>query len=204
VLEEAWTTENYRHEGRFRQMQLPVLRPQAYQKPYPPIIRACSGLKSTLDMASQGRPFLMNFQSDATTQQRIELYRQTMADAGYDKEAIEQNVADTDAEAETIGVPCFREMRAYLSDNRRRFNTVEEQAAQAGAVQGAARDSVDHSLIYGSPDTVCEKLEELRRIGVSGLIIHFRLGPMTWETTENSLRLFADQVAPEFRSPVAA
>jgi alkanesulfonate monooxygenase SsuD/methylene tetrahydromethanopterin reductase-like flavin-dependent oxidoreductase (luciferase family) len=127
-----------------------------------------------------------------------------MADAGYDEEAIEQNVADTDAEAEAIGVPCFREMRAYLSDNRRRFNTVEEQAAQAGAVQGAARDSVEHGLIYGSPDTVCEKLEELRRIGVSGLIIHFRLGPMTWETPENSLRLFADQVAPEFRSPVAA
>jgi alkanesulfonate monooxygenase SsuD/methylene tetrahydromethanopterin reductase-like flavin-dependent oxidoreductase (luciferase family) len=60
VLVEAWTTENYRHEGRFWQMQLPVLRPQVYQKPYPPIIRACSGLKSTLDMARQGRPFLMN------------------------------------------------------------------------------------------------------------------------------------------------
>jgi alkanesulfonate monooxygenase SsuD/methylene tetrahydromethanopterin reductase-like flavin-dependent oxidoreductase (luciferase family) len=214
VLVEAWTTENYRHEGKFWQMQLPVLRPQVYQKPHPPIIRACSGLESTLEMARQGRPFLMNIQSDQTTRQRLELYRRTMADAGYDEEAIERNVADswvwrnvfvadTDGEAEAMGVPCFREMRAYLSDNRRRFNTAEEQAIQASAVQGAARDSVEHGLICGSPETVCEKLEELRQIGVGGLIIHFRLGPMTWKATENSLRLFADKVAPELRSPAA-
>jgi alkanesulfonate monooxygenase SsuD/methylene tetrahydromethanopterin reductase-like flavin-dependent oxidoreductase (luciferase family) len=138
-----------------------------------------------------------------------------MADAGYDEEAIERNVADswvwrnvfvadTDAKAEAVGVPCFREMRAYFSDNRRRFNTAEEQAVHASATPGAARESVEHGLIYGSPETVCEKLEELRRIGIGGLIIHFRLGPMTWEATENSLRLFADKVALELRSPVAA
>lgn len=213
VLVESWTTENYRHEGKFWQMQLPVLRPQVYQKPYPPIIRACSGLESTLEMARQGRPFLMNIQSDETTCQRIELYQQAMSEAGYDDEAIARNVADswawrnvfvadTDAEAEAIGVPCFREMRAYLSDNRRRFNTPGELAAQASAMQGAARDSVDQGLVYGSPETVCEKLEAVRQSGIGGLIIHFRLGPMTCEATENSLRLFADKVAPELSSPV--
>jgi hypothetical protein len=34
---------------------------------------------------------------------------------------------------------------------------------------------------------------------VGGVILHFRLGPMSWETTEHSLRLFAAQVAPEFQ-----
>jgi hypothetical protein len=31
------------------------------------------------------------------------------------------------------------------------------------------------------------------------VILHFRLGPMSCEATEHSLRLFATQVAPEFQ-----
>jgi len=46
---------------------------------------------------------------------------------------------------------------------------------------------------------VCEKLAPLQKIGVGGVILHFRLGPMSWEATEHSLRLFAAQVAPEFQ-----
>ena len=48
-------------------LTIPALRPQVYQKPYPALIRACSGLESTLEMARHGRPFLMNIQSDETT-----------------------------------------------------------------------------------------------------------------------------------------
>ena len=209
---ESWTTGNYQHSGKFWQVQLPELRPQVYQKPHPPIIRACSGLESTLEMARQGRPFLMNIQSNETTRQRLELYKETMAEVGYDEAAIQRNVADswawrnifvadTDAEAEAIGVSCFREMRAYLLDQRHRLNTSKELSGQTSAIQGAARDSVEHGLVYGSPETVCEKLEELQSIGIGGLIIHFRLGPMSGEATENSLRPFAEKVAPEFRTP---
>ena len=87
----------------------------------------------------------MNLQSDETTRQRMDLYRSTMAEAGYDDEAIARNVADswvwrnifvadTDAEAEAVSVPHFRAMRAYLSENRTRMNTAQELAAQAPAV----------------------------------------------------------------------
>jgi len=188
---------------------MPELRPKVYQKPHPPIIRACSGLESTLEMARLGRPFLMNIQSNEVTRQRLDLYRQAMSEAGYDDEVISRNVADTwvwrnifvadsNSEAESVGVPCFREMRAFLSDNRLRLNTAEEQALQSAAMQGAARDSVDHGLIHGSPERVCEELSELYEMGVGGVIIHFRLGPMSREAAENSLRLFAGKVAPEF------
>lgn len=213
VLVGAWTQQNYHHEGKYWQIRMPELRPQVYQKPHPPIIRACSGLESTLEMARQGRPFLMNIQSDEVTRQRLDQYRQTMSEAGYDDEAINRNmadtwvwrnvfVADTDEEAERVGIPCFRDMRAYLSDNRKRLNSVEEQALQAAAMQGAARDSVDHGLIYGSPERVCEQFKSLYDMGVGGVIIHFRLGPMSWDAVENSLRLFADKVAPEFPATV--
>ncbi len=211
ILVKSWTTENYKHSGKYWQVELPVLRPQVYQKPHPPMIRACSGLESTLEMAREGRPFLMNLQSDETTRQRMDLYRSTMAESGYEEAAIARTVADswvwrnifvadTDAEAEAVGVPHFRAMRAYLSDNRARMNTPEELPAQSAAVTGTARDSVDHGLIHGSPETVCHRLEELNSIGVGGLIIHFRLGAMPYDAAAHSLRLFAEQVAPNYAS----
>ena len=213
VLVKAWTTLDYRHDGKYWQVELPVLRPQVFQKPHPPIIRACSGLESTLEMAREGRPFLMNLQSDETTKERMDLYRSTMAESGYDEAAIARNVsdswvwrnifvADTDAEAEAIGVPCFRDMRVYLQENRNRMNTADELSAQASSLTTSARDSLDHGLICGSSDTVCERLENLNKIGVGGLIIHFRLGAMPYEAAAHSLRLFAEKVAPHFRGPV--
>ena len=73
-LVKAWTTPEYTHHGTFWQVTIPALRPQVYQKPHPPLIRACSGLESTLEMARHGRPFLMNIQSDEITLQRFDLY----------------------------------------------------------------------------------------------------------------------------------
>jgi len=51
--------------------------------------------------------------------------------------------------------------------------------------------------------TVCEN-RTLQKIGVGGVILHFRLGPMSWEATEPQLRLFAAQVAPEFRTEMSS
>ena len=213
ILTKAWTTENYQHDGRFWKLELPMLRPQVFQKPHPPMIRACSGLESTLEMAREGRPFLMNVQSDETTKDRLDQYRATMADAGYDDAIIARNVsdswvwrnifvADTDAEAEAVGIPYFQDMRVYLQQNRDRMNTGLELKAQASKITGSARDSVDHGIICGSPATVCERLQKVNDTGVGGVIIHFRLGAMTYDVAAHSLKLFAEKVAPNFKSPV--
>jgi alkanesulfonate monooxygenase SsuD/methylene tetrahydromethanopterin reductase-like flavin-dependent oxidoreductase (luciferase family) len=212
ILLHAWTTRNYTHRGTYWQLDIPELRPQVYQKPHPPIVRACSGLDSTLEMARQGRPFLMNIQSDAVSRERLQAYRQTMAAAGYDAVAIAQAVdncwawrnvvvAETDAEAEAIGIPAFTRMREHLNGARRQLNMASEQPPSAAP---AARDTVSQGLICGSPTTVCERLAPLQDTGIGGVILHFRLGPMSWEATENSLRLFAERVAPELRATIAA
>jgi alkanesulfonate monooxygenase SsuD/methylene tetrahydromethanopterin reductase-like flavin-dependent oxidoreductase (luciferase family) len=204
-----WTTNNYSHNGKYWQVDMPALRPKVYQQPHPPIIRACSGLASTLEMARQGRPFLMNIQSNAVTTDRINQYKNTMSRSGFNDEMIADRlsdswvwrnvfVSDTNKEAAAIGIPCFREMRAYLSDNRSKLNTSEELRRQRDESSGAARDSVDYGLIYGSPEKVSEELSDLGKTGIGGIIIHFRLGPMPWEATENSLRLFSEKVIPAY------
>ena len=211
ILVKAWTTSDYKHEGKYWQLELPMLRPQVYQKPHPPMIRACSGLESTLEMAREGRPFMMNVQSDETTKERMDLYRAAMSEAGYEEAAIARNVADswvwrnvfvaeTDAEAESVGVPFFRNMRSYLQKNRDRMNTTSELEAQASRIVGSARNSLEHGVIVGSPETVCERIEQVYKSGVGGLIIHFRLGAMPYDVSANSLKLFAEKVAPSFQS----
>ena len=214
ILIKAWTTENYKHDGKYWQLELPLLRPQVYQKPHPPMIRACSGLESTLEMAREGRPFMMNLQSDQVTKERMDQYRAAMSEAGHSGETVARNVADswvwrnifvadTDAEAEAVGVPYFQGMREYLQLNRDRMNTPAELEAQASRIVGSARDSLEHGLIVGSPETVCERLEKVNDIGVGGLIIHFRLGAMPYDAAANSLKLFAEKVAPNFRGSAA-
>ena len=49
---------------------------------------------------------------------------------------------------------------------------------------------VEHSLIYGSPATVAEKLAKVAAIGVGGVIMQFRLGPMAYDDVAQSLTLF--------------
>ena len=102
-------------------LDVPMLRPRPYTKPHPALVRAASGEASMLELARQGRPFLMNVQSMAVTRRRVDLYRRAMQEAGYGEERIARTlaecwvwrnvfVAETNAEAERVGVLVFRAM----------------------------------------------------------------------------------------------
>ena len=173
ILVKSWTTNNYKHDGKYWQLELPVL-------------------------------------SDETTVKRLRQYQTTMSEAGHRDETVAQSmadswvwrnifVADTDAEAEKLGIPYFREMRAYLQTNRDKMNTTAELQAQATGAVGAARNSLEHGVIVGSPETVSERLQAVNDSGVGGVIIHFRLGAMPYDLNSHSMKLFAEQVMPNFK-----
>jgi alkanesulfonate monooxygenase SsuD/methylene tetrahydromethanopterin reductase-like flavin-dependent oxidoreductase (luciferase family) len=213
ILLQAWTCEAFTHEGKYWRLDVPLLRPRPYTKPHPPMIRAASGEASILELARQGRPFLMNVQSMATTRRRIELYREAMRAAGYDECGIARNleecwvwrnvfVAETDAEAERIGVSAFEAMVESRAALRNRIYRETGMRIEVPASElPSARASVEHGFIHGSPGRVAEALVEIDKLGIGGVIATFRLGPMPHETAANSLRLFMDRVASEFRRP---
>ena len=206
----AWTSEAFEHHGRFWDLKLPMLRPRPYTQPHPYVIRSASSEHGMLDIARQGRPFMMNVQSNAVTRQRMDLYRRTLHEIGLDDAAVANNVdqcwvwrnvfvAETDAEAERIAVPAFEAMHAQRTAMRERV--YREQGVSivpmpAPDTAPAARMVIEHSLIYGSPTTVAEKLAEVAAIGVGGAIMQFRLGPMAFDDVAQSLTLFATKVAP--------
>ncbi len=214
IMVKAWTTANYEHKGKYWNLKLPLLRQAPYTKPHPPIIRACAGEESTIRMAREGRPFLMNVQSNEVTKQRMDLYRQTMRDEGHDEALIRQNVddtwvwrnifvAETDAEAEKIGTAHFVEQFEKRADMRERV-LKEQGVIMKRDDPMVARNQPEHGLICGSPATVAEKFAAIDDIGVGGVLMTFRMGFMPDQAARSSLTLFMEQVAPEFQKTNAA
>jgi alkanesulfonate monooxygenase SsuD/methylene tetrahydromethanopterin reductase-like flavin-dependent oxidoreductase (luciferase family) len=215
IMVQAWTGDSLRHHGRFWDLEVPMLRPLPYTRPHPPLIRAASGEASMLELAHQGRPFLMNVQPLAVTRQRFALYREAMQQAGFDEQKIASSldqcwvwrnvfVAETDAEAERIGVPAFQAMveaRAALR-NRIYRETGLRIEVPAGDLP-SARAGAEHGFIHGSPARVAEAIAEIDAIGVGGVIATFRLGPLAHEAAAESLRLFMAEVAPQFGGEIA-
>jgi alkanesulfonate monooxygenase SsuD/methylene tetrahydromethanopterin reductase-like flavin-dependent oxidoreductase (luciferase family) len=209
LMIKAWTTPNLEHTGKYWQVRLPLLRPRPFTQPHPFIIRACASEESMLGMARAGRPFLMNIQTNEVTRQRMDLYRRTMRDAGFDEGAIQRSVENTwiwrnifvgesDAEAERLALGAFRTQQEFRQAMRKKV--YEEQGLMLKQETGpVARNQAQHSLLCGSPDTVCEAIAEIDKIGVGGLILVFRLGPMPYEVAAESIRLFMTKVAPHFR-----
>ncbi len=211
IILKAWTSEGFEHHGQFWDLTVPILRPRPYTKPHPPVVRAASGEASMLELARQGRPFLMNVQPMAVTRQRMEAYRRAMRDAGYDEQRITGNledcwvwrnivVAETDAEAERMGIPAFRAMVEARAEMRNRiYRDTGLRIEVPPSDLPSARASVEHGFICGSPATIAEAIAEIAETGVGGVIATFRLGPLPHEAATSSLTLFMRQVAPEFR-----
>ena len=216
IMRKAWAGAPFTHEGRFWHLKVPMLRPVPYTAPHPRLIRAASGEHSLVELARQGRPFLMNVQTLDATARRVGLYRDAMREAGYGDDAIAANlgaswvwrnlyVAATDAEAERVGVPYFEQMtraRAELrnriyAETGERIEVPRHELPEIRASGGAP--GLAPGLLRGSPTTVAEAIAGIARLGVGGVLASFRLGPMPHEVAAASLALFMREVAPHFR-----
>ena len=67
IMFQAWRGERFEHHGRFWDIKVPMLRPLPYTKPHPHVIRSASSEEGMLQIARQGRPFMMNVQSNEVT-----------------------------------------------------------------------------------------------------------------------------------------
>jgi len=211
IMVTAWTSQEFHHHGKYWDLNVPALRPRSYTKPHPPLIRAASGEASLVELAQQGRPFLMNVQSMATTCHRVALYQRTMREAGFDENAVARNlgecwvwrnvfVAETEGEAERVGLPAFEAMVASRAALRNRIYRETGMRIEVPASDlPSARANVEHGFIHGTPARVAEAIAEIASLGIGGVIATFRLGPLPHEAAASSLTLFMERVAPQFR-----
>ena len=208
LLVKAWSGEPYHHKGKHWDVEIPVLRPKVVQDPHPPLIRAIASEGSLLEMARQGRPFMLSMTSMDRIRHMFDLYRGTMSEAGYDDTRIAEAtsncwiwfngvVAETDAAAAEIARPANADSLKYIAGGRERMNTTAEQA-EVEAIYAGSDAGPEDDLVYGSPETVAETVAALQDAGVGGVMVQFRIGDMSWEAAESSMRLFAEKVMPRF------
>jgi len=214
LLVKSWTTDALEYQGKYWQVRFPSVRPRPYQKPHPPLARACLTEETLTDMARRGRPVLLRGRSITHLGQQIQLYRNTMLSAGYSEEAIEQNIdqswiwremylAETDDQALDEFLPGVQRVMNHLNDMRQRWNPEDQPmppnppVTPRSAYLDEPNPDVFESLL-GSPKRVAEQVAQLRDAGVRNLLMA-NLGVVSPEKAEKSWRLMAEKVIPRFR-----
>ena len=130
LLVAAWTQEDLQHRGDHWNVEFPLLRPRPFQRPHPPLVRACISEASTIKMAEIGRPVMIGIQTLANLQSRLERYRATMLDAGFSEAETEAAldqcwasrdlfVADSYDEALEVAAAGFERERTHFRRARR-------------------------------------------------------------------------------------
>ena len=214
LLVKAWTTENLDFRGEYWQVSFPGVRPGPFQKPHPPLARACLSNESIMNMARIGRPVLFSGRAPETVAGSIRLYRDTMLAEGFDQAKVEHaldqswfwyqiHLADTDDKAFDEFLPAYQRASAHVAEMRHRWNPPEEEVNYPPPplgrdAYGAVPSSTVNQAIVGSPRRVADHLHLLNEAGVRNLMLTNR-GLLSKEKTEESLRLLSEKVMPRFR-----
>ena len=209
LLIKAWTGEDVDHQGRYWKSAFPELRPQPYQRPHPPLVRACATEGSLKAMAGIGRPILIGIQTIDTLRQRLELYRDSMSNAGFGEEAVEEAldqtwaqrglyVGESDQEAQEVAAEALSRSTHHLLQARIKYNPGGETHVPPGQPTRAA-EIPEVAFLAGTPGRVAEQIAELKEAGVRNLLMNMNVGQMPRKLVEKSMRAFGEQVLPAVR-----
>jgi alkanesulfonate monooxygenase SsuD/methylene tetrahydromethanopterin reductase-like flavin-dependent oxidoreductase (luciferase family) len=214
LLVKAWTTEDLDYRGEYWQVSFPSVRPRPYQKPHPPLARACLSNDSIISMAQIARPALFRGRSVEAVGRAIQLYRDTMLSSGFDEATVENaldqswfwyeaHLAETDDEAFDGFLPAFERAGRHVAEMRERWNPKDQEVSTATpplprSSYGSAPDTTLNQNLIGSPRRVAEQLHLLSEVGVRNLMLTNR-GLMSREDTALSLHLLSEKVMPQFR-----
>jgi alkanesulfonate monooxygenase SsuD/methylene tetrahydromethanopterin reductase-like flavin-dependent oxidoreductase (luciferase family) len=202
VIVNSWTSnEPFSHRGRYWQFDNIVVEPPTAQKPYPPIWMGAGGESSVRRVAEAGHNLLLGqYASPEDVGRSIAAYRGAVEASGRRFDPLSVGVTRAFFVCDTK-----EEKEAALQ--RRLANRVRQLKLATrpdGTVHGGPDratgdpDTVNrNSAIYGTPNDIAEKLDELRRAGVGYVLINGG-GSGGGERGRMSLRRFAGEILPHF------
>jgi alkanesulfonate monooxygenase SsuD/methylene tetrahydromethanopterin reductase-like flavin-dependent oxidoreductase (luciferase family) len=212
VMRQAWTRERFSYEGKYYTFRDVCLIPKPYQKPYPPLRYAATTRESFPMMGRLGMPIFVGLRGMTVPEvgRALQEYRTAWHEAGYPGEGdvmvrVPVYVAETEEKALTepqeSTMQSYSRLRgAYLRSAGQAGTTAsEERAERAERLANVTyQDLLRERLAYGTPEMVAEQLGRWRdELGLSGAIIEPNVGGrIPLERTLNSIRLFAQEVAP--------
>ncbi|MPY94984.1 MAG: LLM class flavin-dependent oxidoreductase, partial [Acidimicrobiia bacterium] len=196
------------HEGRLlRSYQDVPMELQPLQRPYPPLWHATSSPEGVAWAARHGLN-LMGLGPAALFGQAVDAYRQELAahrgDPGrYNAHVPEPTigmmrqivVAETDAEAQRLAEATFPRWKHSFV---KLWVAHDDEPVAVGIPTIEAFQAVG-ALITGSPDTVRDRVTKLLEEGhLNYAAFAFSWGSIAKEDVSRSMRLFAEEVMPQF------
>ena len=220
IIVRAWTQERFSYEGKYYQIPQVRVIPKPVQRPHPPLYVVCVGPDTIRATARQGLPMLNSVLFGSPQQLIInrDVYREAMTDAGYgeaevgaamEKWGVSRHVyvahsdAQAFAEAKEAELWYQQALKRFLIPERIEdahpdlqpgFRAMDERLSKI-TWEGLAKET----LVFGSPDTVARKMEEMRDMGVGEAMCWMNFGGLPQDKVRRSMELFAREVMPHFR-----
>jgi alkanesulfonate monooxygenase SsuD/methylene tetrahydromethanopterin reductase-like flavin-dependent oxidoreductase (luciferase family) len=213
ILLLAWTQETFSYTGKHYEFKDVCVVPKPRQKPHPPIRIAATTSETFPMVGQQGYPIFIGLRGSDFEMNAANLanYRRAWKEAGHAGEGdvyvrIPVYVAET-AEAayeepRESTVLNYRQRGEGYASRSQGAGSVEERAEFARRIAQSDYDELLRTrLAYGTPDAVARRLSDLRdQLGLSGFLLETNVGGgIPRERVFNSVRLFAEHVAPALR-----
>lgn len=220
IMRKAWSEEHFSFDGKFYKIPEVRVLPKPYQQPHPPLYMVCVGEETIAKTAARGIPMLNSVLFGSTEQlvKNRDIYTSAAREAGHSEAEVASlmerwgvsrhvYVANSDAKA----LEEAKEAEMWYQQALRRFLVPDDISKAHPALQPAFRaiderlsqvtweDLVRESVIFGSPDTVTEKMKEMEQMGVGEAMCWMNFGGLAFEKVRHSMELFSREVMPEFR-----
>jgi len=202
VILKAWTAdEPFSHHGKYWQFEEIVVEPPTTQQPHPPIWMGAGSERSIRRVAAQGYNLLLGqYASPKDVAWNIAVYKAEVEALGRKFDPMQ--VAVTRA-----FFVCDSQAERQAAMERRLANRVRQlklATTPDGTVHGGPDRATgdpqavnEASAMYGNPDHISERLEELREAGAGYVLINGG-GSGGGARGRASLRRFAREVMPNF------
>ncbi len=202
VILKAWTAdEPFSHRGKYWQFDNIAVEPPTAQRPHPSIWMGAGSERSIRRVAAQGYHLLLGqYASPANVAANIAIYRSEVEARGriFDPMQVAVTraffVCDTAAEREAA-------MERRLANRLRQLKlaTTPDGTVHGGPdrATGDPKAVNEASAMYGNPDHIALRLDQLRAAGAGYVLINGG-GSGGGSRGRSSLRRFAREVMPHF------
>jgi alkanesulfonate monooxygenase SsuD/methylene tetrahydromethanopterin reductase-like flavin-dependent oxidoreductase (luciferase family) len=202
VILKAWTSnEPFSHRGRYWEFDDIVVEPPTAQQPHPAVWMGAGGESSVRQVAERGFNLLLGqYAQPADVAKSINAYRKAVEEQGRQFDPMMVGVTraffvcDSEDDKETA-------LQRRLANRVRQLKlaTRPDGTVHGGPDRATGNPDVVNrgSAMYGTPDQIGEKLDELRAAGVGYVLVNGG-GSGGGERGRTSMRRFAREVMPGF------
>lgn len=204
IILRAFTQDTFSYEGDYYAFHNVSISPRPLQQPHPPIYQAVRTAEGFVATAKRGFSLVQWFMGDYH-EEMMKLYLDTWHEAGQPGEPeiqvrVPVYIAPTESAAiEEPKASAFHDLQRIIDESK--DMKTPERAAKAISFMNNYDEFLRDRVVYGTPQTVVERFQEFKeRMGLTGFILDVNYGgQIPQEKVMRSIRLLAEEVAPEFR-----